>query len=474
VIGIPLTALINGERVIGPDLSDDTWADLKLQHKKGLEVIMNCGAKGHLRISPNGLKHFYHAKKSDNCGCEPESYEHLKLKNQIYQICKSEGWDAQPEFQSLSGDWRADVFATNGERKVVFEVQLSIIPLCDLQERERKYCRDKIESYWILNDFLRIDPNDDSRVVTEPSGKVSICNYLNLAEFSLSRESFLHINHGIRSIGINLQNFYLYTSSILGINVEDWVISTLNRDYQKDLQDFEINYKRKCKLKEIVEPELDKLCDFGFRRLDYKNEMKKIYAIFKTHKWEDRPCLQQEINEMYSNFDTLKKAYGKIFSPKNGFIWKDFMDGEYSEPFLDLRSEEQISLIQTQIRNLETDEEKFLAVFNPVKEFVKKKNKLENNQTVEVFGRTVPQNEKSHESGIWNKLQNKPLQEKQIVEERILEKCICFEFNSVLPTLTIESRRGWKYQNPTRCKWEINQEDAIEFEKKGYGKIIQK
>ena len=66
------------------------------------------------------------------------------------------------------------------------------------------------------------------------------------------------------------------------------------------------------------------------------------------------------------------------------------------------------------------------------------------------------------------------MQEKQIVEEKILEKSICFEFNSVLPTLTIESRRGWKYQNPTRCTWEINQEDAIEFEKKGYGKIIQK
>ena len=88
---MPLSAIINGDRVIGPDLNDEEWRDLKLRHKNGLEVIMVCGAKGHLRISKKGLKHFYHAKNSETCGCEPESIDHLKLKNQIYQICKSEG-----------------------------------------------------------------------------------------------------------------------------------------------------------------------------------------------------------------------------------------------------------------------------------------------------------------------------------------------------------------------------------------------
>jgi len=51
---------------------------------------------GHARMSMCGLKHFCHAHRSDECGGEPESLDHLRLKNQSYQICKAEGWDAQP------------------------------------------------------------------------------------------------------------------------------------------------------------------------------------------------------------------------------------------------------------------------------------------------------------------------------------------------------------------------------------------
>ena len=55
-----------------------------------------CGMSGHARMSMCGLKHFCHAHRSDECGGEPESLDHLRLKNQSYQICKAEGWDAQP------------------------------------------------------------------------------------------------------------------------------------------------------------------------------------------------------------------------------------------------------------------------------------------------------------------------------------------------------------------------------------------
>jgi hypothetical protein len=52
-------------------------------------------------------------------------------------------------------------------------------------------------------------------------------------------------------------------------------------------------------------------------------------------------------------------------------------------------------------------------------------------------------------------------------------KVVIFEFFPILPTLLIESQRGWKYQNPAGCIWEINKTDAIEFEMKGFGKIIE-
>jgi len=57
---------------------------------------------------------------------------------------------ANSRYQSPAGDWRADVCATRGERGVVFEIRLSKISQEELQEREEKYARDGIESYWLL------------------------------------------------------------------------------------------------------------------------------------------------------------------------------------------------------------------------------------------------------------------------------------------------------------------------------------
>jgi hypothetical protein len=480
VIGIPLSAIINGERVIGPDLSDEAWADLKLKHKKGLDVIMTCGAKGHLRISPNGLKHFYHANKSENCGCEPESFEHLKLKNQVYQICKSEGWQVQLEYQSPSGDWRADVLAMKDERKIVFEIQLSIIDLNELKLRDSKYQRDGIESYWILKDFLKIFPYDDSKVVTSSNSGVFIDSYINESEFFLKREQLLFVEHGIRTIGIQLEDNYLYTADVLAIDMAEWVKSTLRREYEITLKDFENNYQKKQKLRDLAKPEMDKLLEFSSRRFEYDEEIKKIYAIFKNNKWEDRQSLQQDIRDMYSTYDTFKKAWGKIFSPKNGFVWKDLMDFGREEPIFNLISEIQITSIHNQIINLENEERKFLSIFKVVKEYVENNDKI-----IQMFC----SNNIEHSDP--NYYQNKKLDREQQYEDirstgKIIEKKpqeitknpvspknkdLLFNFNPVLPTLLIESQRGWKYQNPTGCTWEINEDDAIEFEKKGYGKI---
>ena len=479
MIVIPLTAIINGDRVIGPDLNDEEWRELKLRHKKGLDVLMACGAKGHLRLSKNGLKHFYHAKNSESCGCEPESIEHLKLKNQIYQICKSEGWWGQPEYQSPSGDWRADVFASKEDRKIVFEIQLSIIDLNELKQRDSKYHRDGIESYWILKDFLKICPYDNSKVVANSDGGVFLCNYVNEAEFSLFREQTFLVEHGIRSIGINLQDNYLYTSDILGIDISDWVKSALRGDYEKSLKDFERNYTKKLQLKESALPELEKLSDITSRRNEYKNNMRKIYAIFKSNKWEDYPTLQQEIKEMYSTFGTFDEAWRKMFSPKNGFVWKDYMQLGREIPILNFISEIQMSSLHNQIINLEDEERKFLAIYNVVKECVEK-----NDNITQQFSTSKPEDEHP------DYYRNKKFYRKQVAEfselvdrrpsqgthKKIIDRSndVMFEFSTELPSKNIESERGFKYQNVPGWKLSINRDDALEFENKGYGKILKK
>ncbi len=441
-----------------------------------------CGVKGHLRISKNGLKHFYHGHKNNECGGEPESLDHLKLKYQIYQICKSEGWWAQPEYQSPSGDWRADVFAAKDDRNVVFEIQLSIIDLNELKEREMKYRRDGIESYWILKNFLNDFPNDNSKFVSGSRRGVFIENYLNYGDFCLDREEKFFIQHGIRSIGINLEDCCLYTADILAIDISEWVMSALKGEYEKSLIDFESNYKKKLELREMVIPELEKVSGIGSRRFEYDEEMKRLYAIFKSNKWDDHPSLQQDIHDMYSTFETFKKSWGKIFSPKNGFVWKDYMEIGRKEPLLNIISENQIIAIHDQLLNIEDEERKFLSVINNVKEWIEKKDKIiqlfcipnpeyeepDYYRNKKLYREQLIQNEKSepvhHENKKIKKTPNIPATKENVV---------VFEFAPFLPALSIESQRGWKYQNPACCKWVINRDDAIEFETKGYGKIIQ-
>lgn len=486
MIGIPLSAIINGEQIIGPDLSDEAWADLKLLHKKGLDVTMVCcGAKGHLRKSKNGLQHFYHANRTEECGGEPESLAHLKLKYQIYQICKSEGWYAQPEYQSPSGDWRADVFAERDNRKVVFEIQLSIIGLDELKNREAKYRRDGIESYWILKDFLKIFPYDDSKVVSRKSSGICICDYINEDEFCLEREQSLFVENGIRSIGIQVEDNRLYTADILAIDITDWVRSTLKGEYGDSLNEFANNYQEKQKLLDLAHPEMEKLANIGGSLSEYKHEIKRFYSIFINNKWEERPTLQQDINDLYSTLDSFKKAWWKIFSPKNGFVWKDLMGLDRKEPVLNFVSENQIASIHDQIINLEDEERKFLAIFNVVKDYVEKKDKIislsvksqiENAEPIyhrnkKLWRKQLKHQQHNSEQTI-KKIEREPLMSPKI-SVSIKREGVKFEFIPVLPSLWIESQRGFKYQNPAGLTWLIDKDDATEFEMKGFGKIIQ-
>jgi hypothetical protein len=154
----------------------------------------------------------------------------------------------------------------------------------------------------------------------------------------------------------------------------------------------------------------------------------------------------------------------------------------HEEPLLNITSENQIIAIHDQLLNLDDEERKFLSIFNSIKERIEKKDKI-----IQLFCIPQPENTKP------NYYRNKKLYREQQIQDAksepiypvykkikkppiisaIEENVVIFEFASFLPTSFIESQRGWKYQNPARCKWKINRDDAIEFETKGYGKIIQ-
>ncbi|HSQ92855.1 MAG TPA: hypothetical protein VLL74_01005, partial [Methanoregula sp.] len=67
---------------------------------------------------------------------------------------------------------------------------------------------------------------------------------------------------------------------------------------------------------------------------------------------------------------------------------------------------------------------------------------------------------------------------KHQIPNKFEQKAI-FQFSQNLPLEIINgyhfliASSGKKYQNPGGCKWSITEADAIDFQKKGYGKIIE-
>jgi competence CoiA-like predicted nuclease len=432
-------------------LSDNEWSELKAQHGEGLAVTMPCcGMSGHLRTSKCGLKHFYHAHKSKECGGKPESLDHLRLKNQIYQICRAEGWDAQPEYQSPAGDWRADVYATRGERSVVFEVQLSKISQEELQEREEKYARDGIESYWLLRNYLDVRPHYASWGECEVS--IRFQNF-DKGDFDLTHEKLYYVQKGIRAIGINSDNGTLCTTKNPSTELREWVKYVLTGEYSHYLADFKVQYQRCARLRDSALPVLEELNELKYKYYNYRRGPDRLYVVFKNHAWADHASLKEEIDLMYTSFSRFKSALWNIYSPKNGFIWKNDPNSEGKYTQLTLLSENQISSIRKQVRDLKEVEAGFSSIFTDLERHLERN--LRNSRIVA--------------RDIEKEALRKPNNRTQEQEEKV-----DFEFSKVLPTLTLESQRGEKYNNPYGCTWSINKDDAIEFEQKGYGKIVKR
>ena len=73
---------------------------------------------------------------------------HEKTQERILEACKAIGLQAEMEYRGKG--WRADVFASNGNSKYAFEVQLSPQTLKRTQERQEKYIRDGIVGCWLF------------------------------------------------------------------------------------------------------------------------------------------------------------------------------------------------------------------------------------------------------------------------------------------------------------------------------------
>jgi len=146
---MPLRAIVDGDDVLAPALSDAEWGLLKSDVRSGARAVVLpcCTTEGRLRVSKLGTKHFFHKAKT-NCDWKPETYQHLKAKWEIVEGARKAGYEASTE---VSGnDWRADVLATKGNVRLAIEVQWSRQTMEETETRQAKYERDGVTGVWLF------------------------------------------------------------------------------------------------------------------------------------------------------------------------------------------------------------------------------------------------------------------------------------------------------------------------------------
>ena len=370
---MPLKAIVEGETIIGPDLSREEWTRLTLRHRNGLPVRMDCcGAPGHLRISKKGTQHFYHAVDT-GCNYEQESKEHLEIKYQIYRTCKSENWETYVEFPEPDRTWISDVYAIKDGRKIVFEIQISTISPNVLEERDKKYRNEGIESYWLLDNFLErsrdfeswyhlhLHEEDDRRGETIP--------YIDNTIFETGPENHIFIAKGIRSVGLNGKNQTLFTTNNPEIPLGVWVREVLKGNYQNYLKDTSAAYHHKRQLKNLAAPELIQFEEFYhkiIRNETYRKKVDSSYRIFKTSEaLQNDKALQKKFDEIYLEIDWLGKEYRSFISDDYGlFTWKKMPGYDTPRPFFRLESALKIKKLQECVQKFNQWEASFNSAFS--------------------------------------------------------------------------------------------------------------
>lgn len=152
---MPLKCLDADESVVfAHQLTRDEFEALRASQKVRQSLhFACCSARVGLRVSKNGLNHFYHLSGGGSCPYEEETEAHLSLKIAVMEAARRADWQADCEVSGgcdESQQWRADVLATKGAVKVAIEVQISNATWAQVVARQARYHAAGVRGLWLL------------------------------------------------------------------------------------------------------------------------------------------------------------------------------------------------------------------------------------------------------------------------------------------------------------------------------------
>jgi competence CoiA-like predicted nuclease len=139
---MPLVALLDGQRVLADTLAP---AD----RGRGF-ICPACRVPFYVVLPKRKIRHFRHATKEEHW--EPESEDHLEMKQGIYSLSLKLGFNAALEqiIKGEGGKAIADVFIETEGHRIAIECQCSPVPYDDFERRDAFYRLEGIIPIWIL------------------------------------------------------------------------------------------------------------------------------------------------------------------------------------------------------------------------------------------------------------------------------------------------------------------------------------
>ncbi len=134
------------------EISPEDWAVLKqTYHDLGLTAPC-CGAAAVPVRSSRGWQFFRH--QTDASCSAGESPEHVVCKTIIARAASAAGFEVRTEARSSDGGWTADVLVRRPDWKadtaVAVEVQVSRIPLTEIEDRQERYAAVGVRGTWLV------------------------------------------------------------------------------------------------------------------------------------------------------------------------------------------------------------------------------------------------------------------------------------------------------------------------------------